>query len=428
MAATNYYGHQSPTSQRHSVSADDIKGLLDAILGAPYGNPLLEAAQLLELPEPDLNRVVGLIEGVKNEYMIRSERLLSNANEALSVRVRDNLQQFVHVLVCLNAIRKEQTGSQIESVEGPLPTPSGRNNPGRVASARGFLVSASVQLAVGDFGTVIQLVSAVRLSQNGRIVVNLSDVSSGLNSARRELEIGNLDEAAKSVQKLCSTNDKKIRSWENQARQREAQSAAMSMSERDKMRAEHHGVRNRYRMTQTQFRRLSKLLEELQKEEGESNVVAATSRKIATSTATRTKKFDGARDSMSHSDSESFRLPPLFLEKFRAAKREQHAEVVLAYFEIDQSLQVEVMDADSGVRRIEFRPFPLADRFYFLTATAKIIQTCRANIGREIRFHDPDMFKNDTMTLRQFVEHVRRGVWLLREKTNQSTAKSRVNR
>ena len=111
MTAANYHGHQSPTSQRYSVSADDIKGLLNAILGAPYGNPLLEAAQLLELSEPDLNRIVGLIEGVKNEYMIRSERLLSNVDEASSVRVRDNLQQFVHVLARLNAIRKEQTAS-----------------------------------------------------------------------------------------------------------------------------------------------------------------------------------------------------------------------------------------------------------------------------------------------------------------------------
>ena len=148
------------------------------------------------------------------------------------------------------------------SAPNTLDQPGGSRKPPSFATSS----PALVQSIVGDFGTVIQLVNASRLTQKGRIVVSVSDISAGLNSARREFEMGGCEDARKNVQQLLSTNEQRIRDWESQARQREAQSSEMSMSERDSMHAEHHGVRNRYRMAQTQFRRLLTAVTDAQKE------------------------------------------------------------------------------------------------------------------------------------------------------------------
>ena len=54
------------------------------------------------------------------------------------------------------------------------------------------------------------------------------------------------------------------------------------------------------------------------------------------------------------------------------------------------------------------------NRFYFLLDTAQIIRTRRAKIVDVVHVHYPDTGKSERMPLKDFVRHVRNGVWLLR--------------
>ena len=244
------------------VMSDDLRQLFSAILGAPYGKPLLDAATLMEQETPDLDKVVGAVYGVRAEYKKRCEKILSGKDETLRNSVNDNLERFQSVLDRLNRTLQKRAAEEARTNE-PAADDTDRSTEPVMASASGTLPPAVIQSVVGDFGTLIQLINSARLTQANRIVVNLSDVAAGLNSARREFEIGGFEESPKRVQQLLSTMEKRIRDWENRARQRESQSAQMSMTERDKMRAEHHGVRNRYRMSQTHFRRLQTAMQDV---------------------------------------------------------------------------------------------------------------------------------------------------------------------
>ena len=237
------------------VTGDVVRELFRVILSAPYGKGLLDAADLLDHKPSSLRQVRDVVYGVRVQYKQRSDKVLSGSDEALRSSVSENISSFQTVLDGLDRMIKQQAAQEAKARKSEPESPASSQEMAAIAPS-GILSNSTSQSIVGDFGTLIQLVSSSHLTQQGRIVVNLSDVAANLNSARREFEIGSFQESIKRVQQLLTTNEKRVRDWENQARQRETQSAQMSMTERDKMRAEHHGVRNRYRMAQTHFRRL----------------------------------------------------------------------------------------------------------------------------------------------------------------------------
>lgn len=262
------------------------------------------------------------------------------------------------------------------------------------------------------FSRVEQLIQSVRFTQDERIAVETGDVASDVHVARKELEMGHLDQAFRTVNRVSTSFDQKVAQWENLARKKEQHKQNLSMLQIRKMHAEHTGVRTRVQLVRAQLRRLRTGLDQLDKLTA-SQAVAAEKPKVQ----------ERAAESIEVGSPQTIRgprqLPLGFLEAFVAARDSQgRSEVVQQYFEVEAKLEVEIR-REEGQDRVFFAPFvlPPMNRFYFLLATAQIIRTRRAKIVDVIHVHYPDTGKGEPMSLKDFVEHVRKGVWLLRPKS-----------
>jgi hypothetical protein len=272
----------------------------------------------------------------------------------------------------------------------------------------GGLVDAAI------FSRAEHLIQSARLTQDERIAVETGGAASEVHVARKEFEMGHLDQALRAVDRVSASFDQMASQWENLARKREQHKQNLSMLQIRKMHAEHTGVRTRVQLVKAQLGRLRTGIDQLEKMTGS---------RALESESERPEVHEQAAESMEVSSLPTIQgprqLPPGFLESFEAARDSQgRAEVVQQYFEVEAKLEVEIRTV-GGQDRFIFAPclVPPRNRFYFLLDTAQIIRTRRAKIVDVIHVHYPDTGKGERMSLKDFVEHVRKGVWLLRPKS-----------
>jgi hypothetical protein len=268
------------------------------------------------------------------------------------------------------------------------------------------------------FSRVEQLIQSVRLTQDERIAVETGGAASEVHTARKEFEMGHLDQSLRAVNRVSASFDQMVSQWENLARRREQQKQNMSMLQIRKMLAEHTGVRTRVQLVRAQIRRLRGGLDQWEKMAGSPGVKAERE-----SPEIQERAAESIRVSAPPTIQGPLQLPPGFLESFQAARDPQgRTEVVRQYFEVAAKLEVDIRK-EGGQDRVCFAPFsvPPMNRFYFLLDTAQIIRTRRAKIVDVVHVHYPDTGKNERMPLKDFVKHVRNGVWLLRPIAQQAT-------
>jgi hypothetical protein len=262
------------------------------------------------------------------------------------------------------------------------------------------------------FSQVEQLIQRVRLTQDERIAVETGGVASEVHVARKEYDMGHLDQAVRAITRVSASFDQSVAQWENLARRKEQQKQNMSMLQIRKMHAEHTGVRTRAQLVKTQLRKLRIGLDQLEK---------MTCNKSAESEppGAESGAAEPGQAACSPQPAQGpSQLPAGFLEDFKAAcDPQRRLQVVQQYFEVEAELTVEIR-REGEQDRVFFAPFviPPPNRFYFLVGTAQIIRTRRAKIVNVIHVHRPDTGKNERMSLKDFVTHVRQGVWLLRAK------------
>jgi hypothetical protein len=116
----------------------------------------------------------------------------------------------------------------------------------------------------GLFSRVQQLIQSVRLTQDERVVVETGDVSSEVHAARKEFEMGRVDQALRAVARISSGFDQKVSQWESRARRKESQKQQMAMGQIRKMTAEHSQVRTRIELVKAQIRRLRVGLDQME--------------------------------------------------------------------------------------------------------------------------------------------------------------------
>jgi len=267
------------------------------------------------------------------------------------------------------------------------------------------------------FSRVQQLINSVRLIQDGRVTVDTGGIASDVHVARKEFEMGHIDQALAAVNRLANSFDQKVGQWENAARRKELHKQKLSMQQLRKMHAEHSGVRTRVQLVKAQLRRLRVGLDHLDKLR-ESRPVAS-EEPASERPAVQEQSGDTTEPSVSETVQDQAQLPPGFLEALQAARDPQgRPDVVKQYFEVEAELTVEVRRED-GRNRAYFAPFvlPPMNRFYFLLETAQIILALHLKTAKVLHVHYPETDKSEPMPLKEFVKHVRKGVWLLRPKS-----------
>ena len=120
-----------------------------------------------------------------------------------------------------------------------------------------------LQVEAAIFSRVQQLIHSVRLTQDERIVAETGSVASEVHIARKEFEMGHIDQAFRAVTRFSTAFDQKVAQWENLARKKERNKQQLSMQQVRKMNAEHAGVRTRIQLIQAQLRRLRSGLDQL---------------------------------------------------------------------------------------------------------------------------------------------------------------------
>lgn len=119
------------------------------------------------------------------------------------------------------------------------------------------------EVDIGLFSRVQQLIHGVRLTQDERIAVQTSDVASEVHVARKEFEMGHVEQALRAIVRVSAGVDQKVAQWESRARQKESQKRNLSMLQIRKMNSEHAQVRARVELLRGQLRRLRVGLDQL---------------------------------------------------------------------------------------------------------------------------------------------------------------------
>src|SRR5438309_12116177 len=105
---------------------------------------------------------------------------------------------------------------------------------------------------------------------NNQIVVQLEDISGGVNDAGRKFKMEDIEQANQDVAKLYSAFGQKTNQWESQARNLEQQMKmqaaknpkSISIDKMNRMKSEQTAVRTRIRTGEVQFRRLHQGLDQ----------------------------------------------------------------------------------------------------------------------------------------------------------------------
>ncbi len=268
------------------------------------------------------------------------------------------------------------------------------------------------------FSRVQQLINSVRLIQDGRITVDTGGIASDVHIARKEFEMGHIDQAFAAVNRLSNSFDLKVGQWENAARRKELHKQNLSMQQLRKMHAEHSQVRTRVQLVRAQLRRLRTGLDHLDKLKASQRVVSE--EPASEGPIVQEQPAETIEPSVPHTDQDQVQLPAGFLEALEAARDPQgKSDVVRRYFEVEAELEVNIKK-EEGRSRAYFAPFafPPMNRFYFLLDTAQITLTLTRDLktAKVIQVHFPETDKSEPMPLKDFVKHVRKGVWLLRAK------------
>jgi hypothetical protein len=111
-------------------------------------------------------------------------------------------------------------------------------------------------------------------------------------------------------------------------------------------------------------------------------------------------------------------LPRACREAFQAAGDQVVQEsVVRQYFDVEAELSVEIKSVQ-GRNRVSFQPFPLPplDRLYFVRETGQLI-LLQSLTAKTLNGHDALTGNQIQWAVKDFVQHVRSGVWLLRPKS-----------
>ena len=120
-----------------------------------------------------------------------------------------------------------------------------------------------LQVDAALFTRVQQLIQSVRLTQDERIVVETGEIAAAVHVARKEFEMGHVDQAFRAVTRVSAAFDQKVAQWEQRARKKEQEKQKLSMLQIRKMQAEHAGVRTRVNLVKAQVRRLRSGLDQL---------------------------------------------------------------------------------------------------------------------------------------------------------------------
>ena len=133
----------------------------------------------------------------------------------------------------------------------------------RISESEATRPRGGLQVDAALFSRVQQLIHSVRLTQDERVVVETGDLAADVHVARKEFEMGHLDQAFRAVNRLSAACDQKIAQWEQRARKKELEKQKLSMLQIRKMQAEHAGVRTRIQLVKAQLRRLRSGLDQL---------------------------------------------------------------------------------------------------------------------------------------------------------------------
>ncbi len=109
-------------------------------------------------------------------------------------------------------------------------------------------------------------------------------------------------------------------------------------------------------------------------------------------------------------------LPEGFVEAFQGAAPDARSDVVLAYFDQEAVLELKVRTVD-GKRKGHIVPSLKVNRLYYLIDSSQIIRIRRIRITDVIHIHLPDSGEVNKMPVKQFADHVQKGVWLLSAKS-----------
>jgi len=272
------------------------------------------------------------------------------------------------------------------------------------------------EVNISVFSRVRQLINSVRLTQDGRITVDTADIALDVHTARKEFEMGHIDQAFAGVKRLSNSFDQKVDQWEKVARRKEVFKQKLSLAQIKKMHAEHSGVRTRVQLAKAQLRRLRVGLDHLDKLR-ESQLVAS-ERPALEGPAVQRQPAEATEPSVPETAQDQPQLPSGFLEAFEAARDRQGKSVVVRrYFEIEAELGVELKN-EEGRNFAYFAPFafPPMNRFYYLLHTAQVVLTLTRDLktAKVIQVYYPETGGEEPMPLKDLVKHVQKGVWLLR--------------
>lgn len=133
----------------------------------------------------------------------------------------------------------------------------------QLPGSEGLSPRGGLQVDAGLFSRVQQLIQSVRLTQEERVAVETGEVASEVHMARKEFEMGHIEQAFRGVNRVSGAFDQKVAQWEQRARKKELEKQKLSMLQIRKMQAEHAGVRTRVNLVKAQLRRLRSGLDQL---------------------------------------------------------------------------------------------------------------------------------------------------------------------
>jgi hypothetical protein len=304
------------------------------------------------------------------------------------------------------------------------------NSPAEESALRG-----GPEVDIGLFSRVQQLISSVRLTQDERVAVTTGDLAADVHIARKEFEMEHFEEAFRAVNRISSGFDQKVAQWESRARQKESQKQKLSMLDIRKMTAEHAGVRSRVELVRAQVRRLRVGLDQIvnsadspaispaSAESGPEPADPSGGDRLKPALQTAGAATEPAPDETSLAcvpppETAPSLLPRACREAFQAAGDQVVQEsVVRQYFDVEAELSVEIKSVQ-GRNRVSFQPFPLPplDRLYFVRETGQLI-LLQSLTAKTLNGHDALTGNQIQWAVKDFVQHVRSGVWLLRPKS-----------
>ncbi len=270
----------------------------------------------------------------------------------------------------------------------PMPSGSDRSAP-----------SSGVQASTVDFSGLKSAVGQTKPMFKGTVHTFFGDVVSGIAVAEKVFKKKKPDaaeNALKQVRELSQRFSQKAGAWRNQFQGIDGAAPKVGGQKigehtKRKLLAERNNGNRQISLSEQRFLRLIGSLQQ-------AAMTVSTKSELATPTQEHTA------------------LPEGFLEDYQAAAPDARRDVVLAYFDQEAVLELKVRTVD-GERKGRIVPSPKVNRLYYLTKSYQVIRIRRIRIADGIHFQSSDSADVHNMPVRQFADHVQKGVWLLRVKS-----------